>query len=102
MRAAFLNRNLILRVGLLFVAALSLSLIVACSSQPEPVPTRVPAPTPTATAVIPASATPEGDTPTRSMAPNFSAPSASGEQVSLSSLLEEYRTVVLVFYRGFF
>ena len=36
------------------------------------------------------------------MAPNFSLPSAGGNDVSLSGLLEDHKAVVLVFYRGYF
>ena len=35
-------------------------------------------------------------------APHFVVPDASGQQVALSTLLEDQAGVVLVFYRGFF
>jgi cytochrome oxidase Cu insertion factor (SCO1/SenC/PrrC family) len=39
----------------------------------------------------------EGD-----VAPDFTLAAADGEEVSLSNIMQEHETVVLVFYRGFF
>ena len=108
----------------LSIVALAAVLVVGCGSEvaPEltPVPTRdvvikpiedvlsptpalsssnVPAPTGVASAPTPS----RGDSAASgSMAPDFSLPSADGDRVSLSGLLEDHRAVVLVFYRGYF
>ncbi len=122
MSASLQNQRSPLRVGLYIVSALAVALVVGCGSepapQPAPTPTAgraaviraiedVPSPTavsaaaPTATPSIPAP--PSGAGPSaRSMAPNFSVPSADGDQVSLAGLLEDHQAVVIVFYRGFF
>ena len=87
--------------ALYLVAALTIVLVAACGSEsapPPPTPTAVPLAAPTATPQPPYAAR----TPERSMVPNFSLPSAGGNDVSLSGLLEEHRAVVLVFYRGYF
>ena len=91
-------------VGLCLIAVLAVALAVACGSEPAPEP--APAPTATAIALVAPTATPAApsaeSSPERSMAPNFSLPSAGGNDVSLSGLLEDHRSVVLVFYRGYF
>jgi len=40
--------------------------------------------------------------PADTLAPDFTLPSASGENVRLYDLLSQNQTVVIVFYRGFF
>ena len=101
------NQNSLLRARLCFVLALTVLMAIACGSESvtPPTPTAAPAstsaPAYTATPSIPAP--PAGDGPAaRAIAPSFSLPSAQGDQVSLSALIEEYQAVVLVFYRGFF
>ena len=90
--------------ALYLVATLTIVLAVACGSEPAPEP--APAPTATAITLVAPTATPAApsaeSSPERSMAPNFSLPSAGGNDVSLSGLLEDHRSVVLVFYRGYF
>lgn len=89
---------------LYLVAALMAALAVACGSEPAPEP--APLQTPTAAPLVAPTATPVAPSAEssreRSMAPNFSLPSAGGNDVSLSGLLEDHRAVVLVFYRGYF
>ena len=89
---------------LYLVATLTIVLAVACGSESASEP--APAPTATAIALVAPTATPAApsaeSSPERSMAPNFSLPSAGGNDVSLSGLLEDHRSVVLVFYRGYF
>jgi hypothetical protein len=58
----------------------------------EPASTRIPEPTPEPTAETPAASGPQ--------APQFSLPSAGGEDVSLESYLGQ-KNLVLAFYRGF-
>ena len=91
-------------VGLWLFAFLSVALVVSCSSEPAPEP--APVPTATSVALVAPTATPvapsAGRSSERSMAPNFSLPSAGGNDVSLSSLLDDHKAVVLVFYRGYF
>ena len=91
-------------VGLWLFALLAAALAVACGSEPAPDP--APLPTPTAAPLVAPTATPAATSAEssreRSMAPNFSLPSAGGNDVSLSGLLEDHRAVVLVFYRGYF
>ncbi len=101
------NQNSLLRVGVYFVAALTVFVVMACGSESvtPPTPTAAPAstsaPASTATPSIPAP--PPGDSPAaRAIAPDFSLSSARGDQVSLSGLIEEHQAVALVFYRGFF
>ena len=93
-----------LRVGLFLMAALAVALTVGCGS--ESVPEPAPVPTPTAIPLAAPTATPSAPSadrsPERTMAPNFSLPSAGGNDVSLSGLLEDHKAVVLVFYRGYF
>ena len=92
------------RVGLWLLAFLAVALVVGCSSElaPEPAPiptsTSVPTVAPAATPTAPSA----GRSSERSMAPNFSLPSAGGNDVSLSGLLDDHKAVVLVFYRGYF
>ena len=92
--------------ALYLVATLTIVLAVACGSEPAPEPAPAPASTATAIALVAPTATPAApsaeSSPERSMAPNFSLPSAGGNDVSLSGLLEDHRSVVLVFYRGYF
>ena len=38
----------------------------------------------------------------KELAPDFTLPDSSGEQINLTSELESHRGVVVVFYRGFF
>ena len=38
----------------------------------------------------------------KDLAPDFTLPDASGQQITLTSELENHRGVVIVFYRGFF
>ena len=38
----------------------------------------------------------------KELAPDFTLPDSSGQQVTLTSELESHRGVVIVFYRGFF
>ena len=101
MSTRFKSRSLHLRLGLCLVVALAIGLAAACGSEPArapPTPTAVPTVAPTA---IPPSPSVEPSTD-RGMAPNFSLPSAGGNEVALSSLLEDHEAVVLVFYRGYF
>ena len=98
------NHDLLLRVGFCLIVALAVALVVSCS--PEPAPEPAPVPTATSVALVAPTATPvapsAGRSSERSMAPNFSLPSAGGNDVSLSSLLDDHKAVVLVFYRGYF
>ena len=89
-----------LRVWLYFMAALSVVLVAGCGPSPDSSP--APLPTPTAISVAAPTAAPAASSTDRSMAPNFSLPSAGGNEVSLSGLLEDHKAVVLVFYRGYF
>ena len=86
--------------ALYLVAALTVALAVACGAEspPPPTPTAVALVAPTVTPVAPSA----GLSTQRSMAPNFSLPSAGGNDVSLSGLLDDHSAVVLVFYRGYF
>ena len=90
--------------ALYLVAALVVILGVACSSEPAPEPT--PVPTATTVALVAPTAVPAAPSteqpPDRSMSLNFSLPSAGGNDISLSGLLEDHRAVVMVFYRGYF
>ena len=90
-----------LSLGLYFIAALAVAVAVACGSEPAPPP-----PTPTAVSIAAPTATPPAtsveQSTDRGMAPNFSLPSAGGNEVALSGLLEDHKAVVLVFYRGYF
>ena len=77
------------------------------SPEPSPVPTAgVADPMPTVSAMPSAEpspvSTPDGSKKVRLPAPDFTLPSASGDTVTLSDLLEDSKGVVLVFYRGFF
>ena len=78
------------------LSLLVIALVVACG--PESAPELAPPVAPTSPALTPHSST---LTP-RLAAPNFSLPSAGGNEVSLSGLLEDHKAVVLVFYRGYF
>ena len=89
-----------LSLGLYLIAVLAVVMAVGCSSEPAPAP--APAPTATTVALVAPTATPSAASAERSMAPNFSLPSAGGNDVSLSGLLEDHRAVVMVFYRGYF
>ncbi len=92
-------------LALYLMAALAAVLMVACSSEPAPLPptpTAVPTVAPTAAPAVTPPATPITQSTDRGMAPNFSLPSAGGNEVALSGLLEEHEAVVLVFYRGYF
>lgn len=98
------NHDQLLRVGLCLIAALAVALVVACGSDPAPEP--APVPPATSVALVAPTATPAapsaGGATDRTMAPNFSLPSAGGNDVSLSSLIDDHKAVVLVFYRGYF
>ena len=87
-------------LALCLIAALAVVLIVACGSEPAPPPTPTAVPT-VAPAAIP-QGTPVEQSTDRGMAPNFSLPSAGGNDVALSNLLEDHKAVVMVFYRGYF
>lgn len=101
MSTRFRSRSLHLRLGLYLIAALAIGLILACSSEPAPPPpTPATVPTVAPPATLPAPSVEQSTD--RSMAPNFSLPSAGGNEVALSGLLEEHDAVVLVFYRGYF
>ena len=93
-----------LRVGLCLIAALAVAVAMGCNS--EPAPESAPLPTPTTVALVAPTTTPTAPsaagTSERTMAPNFSLPSAGGNDVSLAGLLEDHSAVVLVFYRGYF
>ena len=93
-----------LRLGMYLIAVLAVVMAVGCSSEPAPEP--APLPTPTTVALVAPTATPTAPSAAgaseRTMAPNFSLPSAGGNDVSLAGLLEDHRAVVLVFYRGYF
>ena len=88
--------------ALCLIVAMVVVLIVGCGSEPAPPPP----PTPTAVPTVAPTAPPQGSSveqsTDRGMAPNFSLPSAGGNEVALSGLLEDHRSVVLVFYRGYF
>ena len=122
----------IVRWTTLFIATAAILALVGCSSEPEPggdtarfpVPTEVvpavstpaptstpmpePSPVPTPTPGVDPStessqdSAAEGSQKVRLPAPDFTLPSASGADVTLSDLLEDSKGVVLVFYRGFF
>ena len=105
MSAPLQNQNPLRKAGLYLTAALILVMATGCGSEsasvPTVEPTRISAPIPTATAAVPTSSS--GDRPAeRAKAPNFSLPSAGGNQVALPGLLKDHQAVVLIFYRGFF
>ena len=93
------------RVFSRFGAAIALSLAVlgvaACGSSEEPA-TEAPAAAAESTSESTvATATPSGESePQGDIAPMFTLPSASGDEVSLESFAGD-KNVVLVFYRGF-